>query len=331
MTKINVSVKKKVPQQEQKMEETVKEENIGSELLEQPAPEGFLETRDDQPILDTTVSTKDYEIRFITTVGALSNLFETIKFLVSDAILKFSPEGLRIRLVDPGHVAFTYLNLPKDFSMFEEFECLEKELDVIIKPENAVKFLSDSNNKTAKIEVKKLKNDSMLYLNEIEEIVVSGKKRLKVNDTWALHQVETIAENPWTKTLKTFDYAIRMVLPTKDILKALTKHQQVSGEVKFIITPDKILLKTKSDLGIGNTPLRSQGDARVKDFKLIKPLQDGKFELSFELKFLFELLSSGNRFAEWFVLEVGNNMPLHISYIMPKGTYEQWQVARIIE
>jgi hypothetical protein len=269
----------------------------------------------------------DFTIR--TTTGKFRNLMDAAKVLIADVYIKLSPQGLRIRALDPAYIGNLNINLPADSDFFEEFVC-PAETMILLNAERVLNTLQPFAPET-KLEVWKATDESGIHFDTLQIDVVENKQHKTKTSEWVLNPSETEAAlNPWDKTPNPFDPpAVKAVFASKDLVKTVESHQAIAGVARIIVTPKDVTVATKSDVGSGKTVFRAIGDARVRNFQVLREFTTA--ETIYTTAFLASLLSKTQPFGEWVMLELGNDIPLKATYILSKETIEVSISPRITE
>ena len=274
-------------------------------------------------------SKPDLDFAMRTTTGKFRNLMDASKVLIADVYIKLSPQGLRIRALDPAYIGNLNVTLPSDSDFFEEYSCAA-DVMILLNAERVLNTLQPFPAET-KLEVWKAADESGIHFDTVQIDVVENKQHKAKTSEWMLNPSETEAAlNPWDKTPSPFDAPVaKVVFASKDLVKTVESHQAIAGDARITVTPKDVTISTKSDVGSGKTVFRAIGDARVRNFQTLRDFTSA--ETVYTTAFLASLLTKTAPFGEWVMLELGNDIPLKATYILSKEVIEVSVAPRIGE
>jgi proliferating cell nuclear antigen len=235
------------------------------------------------------------------------NLLAAISTLIEEADFNAAPEGIKLRSMDPSHVAM--VDFVWDKSAFEEYTCLQ--------PTKIRLNISDI--------VKKLRGAGqepleMAYDENTRKLNMVIKGRWKT--TFTLPTLDPGDEEVPTPKIA-FNTRIKMISSSfKDIIDQI---QTVSDNVRFETTQEKFTAEAVTELSGAKIELEKGSDVLL-ELQVKEPCK-----ATFNLNYLSEISKAGATAAELVTLEFSSNMPVKLEYEMPKQGKLLYYLAPRIE
>lgn len=233
------------------------------------------------------------------------NLLAAISTLIEEADFNAQPEGIKLRSMDPSHVAM--VDFEWDKSAFEEYTCLQ--------PTKIRLNVSDI--------VKKLRAGQepleMTYDEATRKLSMVIKGRWKT--TFTLPTLDPGEEEVPTPKIA-FNTKIKMISSSfKDIIDQI---QTVSDNVRFETTQEKFTAEAVTELSGAKIELEKGSDVLL-ELDVKEPCK-----ATFNLNYLSEISKAGATAAELVTLEFSTNMPVKLEYEIPqKGKLLYYLAPRI--
>ena len=235
------------------------------------------------------------------------NLLAAISTLIEEADFNAAPEGIKLRSMDPSHVAMVDFEWNK--TAFQEYTCLQ--------PTKIRLNISDI--------VKKLRGAGS---EPLEMAYDEGSRKLsmiikgKWKTTFTLPTLDPGNEEVPTPKIA-FNTRIKMISSSfKDIIDQI---QTVSDNVRFEATQDRFTAEAVTELSGAKIELEKGSDV-LREFEVKEPCK-----ATFNLNYLSEISKAGSTAAEFVTLEFSSNMPVKLEYEMPQQGKLLYYLAPRIE
>jgi len=235
------------------------------------------------------------------------NMLAAISTLIEEADFNASPEGVKLRSMDPSHVAMVDFEWNK--TAFEEYTCLQP---------TKIRFnVSDI--------VKKLRGAGqepleMSYDENSRKLSLFMKGQLKTK--YILPTLDPGDEEVPTPKIN-FNSKVKMISSSfRDIIDRI---QPVSDNVKFETTQDKFIADAVSEISQVTVELE-KGNELLLELEVKEPSK-----ATFNLNYLSEISKAGSTAAELVTLEFSSNMPVKLEYEIPQQGRLLYYLAPRIE
>lgn len=220
----------------------------------------------------------------------LKQVIGVVSTLVDEAKFSVDKDGIRIKAVDPAHVAMVDLNLSKD--AFEEYRADECELGIDIDKLKEVLKLARGDEI---ITIKHNEEKNNLIIN-IENIT----RRMSLIDTAGMSDPKVPSLN----------LPVKVVMRANELDQGIKASESVSDHIALIVNPDGF-------------ELRSEGDTDSVDLKLSKELLK-ELDCKDEVKSLFSLDYFSNMIksvsgAELVTMHLGSDYPVKLEFDIAEG------------
>lgn len=222
------------------------------------------------------------------------NLLAAVSTLIEEADFNATPEGIKLRSMDPSHVAMVDLEWNK--SAFEEYTCTQP-TKIRLNVSDIVKKLRGAGSERLEMAY----DESTRKLS----MVIKGKWKT----TFTLPTLDPGDEEVPTPKI-TFNTKIKMVSSGfKDIVDQI---QTVSDNVRLETSPDKFTAEAVTELSGAKIELEKGTDVLL-EMDVKEPCK-----ATFNLNYLAEISKAGAMASELVTLEFSTNMPVRLEYEMPQ-------------
>jgi proliferating cell nuclear antigen len=235
------------------------------------------------------------------------NLLAAISTLIEEADFNAAPEGIKLRSMDPSHVAMVDFECNK--SAFQEYTCLQ--------PTKIRLNISDI--------VKKLRGAGpepleMSYDENTRKLSMVIKGKWKT--TFTLPTLDPGDEEVPTPKIA-FNTKLKMISSSfKDIIDQI---QTVSDNVRFETTQERFTAEAVTELSGAKIELEKGSDVLL-ELEVKEPCK-----ATYNLNYLAEISKAGSMAAELVTLEFSSNMPVKLEYEMPQQGKLLYYLAPRIE
>lgn len=238
---------------------------------------------------------------------AWRNAIMAISALVDEAVFNANPDGLRVRAMDPSHVAMVDLEYRKE--AFDEYAC-DKPVSIGINVSDMLKLL------------RRVGEDEVLNL-DLDESAARFSLRFtgKYVRTFSTSTLDLTGEEiPSLKV--TFNAKAR--LTTRCLAQTVEDAATVSDNIKFEAAPEKLTMGAQGDLGTFSVDLDKASEALL-DLQVKEPSK-----AAFSLNFLSQIVKAAAPSSETVTVEFSTNIPIKLSFEIPQGRLE-YVIAPYIE
>ena len=235
------------------------------------------------------------------------NLLTAISTLIEEADFNASEEGIKLRAMDPSHVAMVDFTLEN--AAFDEYQC-DKSISIRMNIDSMLRLL------------RRIKSNETLELSFNEDTKeMSFVLKEKITKKFTIPTLNPIGEKVPTPKV-TFNCRIKMAIGgLKEIMEDV---QAVSDHVKLEAKENKLLISASSELSTANIEVDKQSDI----------LLDTEFKenaiATYNLNYLTEMVKAGSALSETTIVEFSTNMPIKIEFeISQKGKIAYYLAPRI--
>ena len=234
-------------------------------------------------------------------------MLAAISTLIEEADVTASLDGIKLRSMDPSHVAMVDFEWNK--SAFQEYTCLQP-TKIRLNVTDIVKKLRGAGQEPLEMAY----DDSTRKMN----MVIKGKWKT----TFTLPTLDPGDEEVPTPKIA-FNTKIKMISSSfKDIIDQI---QTVSDNVKFETTTEKFIAEAITELSGARIELEKGSDVLL-ELEVKEPCK-----ATFNLNYLSEISKAGSSAAELVTLEFSTNMPVKLEYEMPQQGRLLYYLAPRIE
>ena len=238
----------------------------------------------------------------------LRDMITAISTLVDEATFNITPDGIKLRAMDPSRVAMIDFEWPK--TIFDEYTN-DTPTKMCVNITEILKLLK----RTAKDEAIELTLDEKT--NRLN-VGIKGK----YDRTFNMPTLEATEEEVPTPKI-TFN--IRAKVTTDGLHQAIEDVLLVSDHVKIEVDPEKLTMKAAGDLMGATIELKKGNDALLE----IEAKEPSK--ATYSLSYLSEIIKTAAASSEIATIEFSNDMPIRIDFQQPKEGKLTFYLAPRIE
>jgi proliferating cell nuclear antigen len=235
------------------------------------------------------------------------NLISAIATLVDEANFSVDGEGIRLRAMDPSHVAMVDFEWPKE--SFEEYLC-DEPTKLAVNVSEMLKLL------------RRIGGDE-----SIELVVEPGSPKLmmilksKYTRTFGMSTLEPSTEEVPTPKIS-FNASAR--LTTSLLRNALEDAGAVSDHIIFDASKEKLTVRATGD--VGNVVV----DVEKGSDELLSLEAKDNARSTFSLNYLSEMVKAASNLSDVVMLEFSTDMPVRLNFELPsKGRLQYYLAPRI--
>jgi proliferating cell nuclear antigen len=236
------------------------------------------------------------------------NLLTAISTLIEEADFEVAPDSIKLRSMDPSHVAMVDFELQS--SAFESYSCTAP-LKIRMNTNSMLKLL------------RRVGSDEHLEIVYDEatkkiEMTLKGKLLRK----FTMPTLEPAEEEVPTPKL-TFNTRIKML--ASGLRDMIEDSQAISDNVRLESTAEKFIVNASGELSSAVIELE-KGSEALLDLEVKEPSK-----ATFNLNYLTEIIKAGSTASEVVTVEYATNMPVRIQFEMPQQGRLQYYLAPRIE
>ena len=236
------------------------------------------------------------------------NLLTAISTLIEEADFNTTEEGLKLRSMDPSHVAMVDFEWSKE--AFEEYVC-DKPTNIRVNITTMLKLLRRS------------KSEESLEISYDEESKkVELTLRGKILKKFTMPTLESVEEEGPTPKLS---FNARVKLMSETLKEIVEDSETVSDNISFKAKEDKLLVKASSELSnVGMELSKTDGALLELDIK-----EDS--DATFNLNYFGQMVKAGSATSEVATIEFSTNMPIRLEFEMSHQGKLMYYLAPRIE
>lgn len=236
------------------------------------------------------------------------NLIGAISTLVDEASFDAEAEGIKLRAMDPSHVALVDFEWPK--AIFDEYVC-DKPIKLCVNINEMLKLL------------KRVGGDESLEL-ELEEKTARLKMTLKSKYTRVFRMATLEASGEEVPTPK-ISFNSMVKITTACIRNAVDDASTVSDHIQFETSDDKFIMQASGDLGSVTIEV-DKGSEEILGFEVKE-----ESKATFSLNYLSEMVRAASNVSDIVSVEFSTDMPVRLNFELPKSGKLQYYLAPRIE
>ena len=236
------------------------------------------------------------------------NLLGAISSLIEEADFNATPDGIKLRSMDPSHIAMVDFEWPK--TAFDSYEC-SGNTKLRLSVSNLLKLL------------KRTRSDE-----SIEVVYDDANKKLNITlKNKIVRKFITPTLEPSTEEVPTpkvpFNARVKITAATlRDIIDDV---QAISDNVKLEVSSDKFVVRATGELSSALIEMDRGSDA-ILDIDVKEPAR-----ATYNLNYLGEIIRAGSGASEVTSLEFSTNMPIKVEFEMPQQGRLLYYLAPRIE
>jgi proliferating cell nuclear antigen len=236
------------------------------------------------------------------------NLLAAISTLIEEADFNATPDGIKLRSMDPSHVAMVDFEWQK--TAFEEYTCQEP-TKIRVNIASMLKLL------------KRVGSDEileMLYDEKTRKLNLTLKGKMMRKFT--MPTLDPAQEEVPTPKI-TFNSKVKLTTSTlRDIIDDV---QAVSDNVRLETTPEKLTAAATTELSSAVIELEKSSEMLI-ELDVKEPSK-----ATFNLNYLSEITKAGASAAEIVTVEFSSNMPIRLEFDIPQQGRLSYYLAPRIE
>jgi proliferating cell nuclear antigen len=236
------------------------------------------------------------------------NLLAAISTLIEEADFNATPDGIKLRSMDPSHVAMVDFEWQK--TAFEEYTCQEP-TKIRVNIASMLKLL------------KRVSSDEileMLYDEKTRKLNLTLKGKMMRKFT--MPTLDPAQEEVPTPKI-TFNSKVKLTTSTfRDIIDDV---QAVSDNVRLETTPEKLTAAATTELSSAIIELEKASETLI-ELDVKEPSK-----ATFNLNYLSEITKAGASAAEIVTVEFSSNMPIRLEFDIPQQGRLSYYLAPRIE
>lgn len=238
----------------------------------------------------------------------LRDMATAISILVDEATFQITPEGLKLRAMDPSRVAMIDFEWPK--TVFEEYACTEP-TKMCINISELLKLLK----RAGKDEVVELALDEKTGRLQVK---ITGK----YTRNFTMPTLETSEEEVPTPKI-TFN--VKAKTTAEGLRQAIEDAELVSDHVRIEADMEKLVFQATGDL-MGATIEIKKGSDALLDLEVKEPSK-----ATFSLSYLSEIIKAASATSDIATLEYSTDMPIKLDFQQAKEGKLTFYLAPRIE
>jgi proliferating cell nuclear antigen len=236
------------------------------------------------------------------------NLLAAISTLIEEADFNATPDGIKLRSMDPSHVAMVDFEWQK--TAFEEYSC-EEPTKIRVNIASMLKLL------------KRVGSDEileMLYDEKTRKLNLTLKGKMMRKFT--MPTLDPAQEEVPTPKI-TFSSKVKLTTSTfRDIIEDV---QAVSDNVKLETTSEKLIAAATTELSSAIIELEKASEMLI-ELDVKEPSK-----ATFNLNYLSEITKAGASTSEIVTVEFSSNMPIRLEFDIPQQGRLSYYLAPRIE
>tara|TARA_A100001015_G_C14773389_1_gene626179 strand:+ start:96 stop:869 length:774 start_codon:yes stop_codon:yes gene_type:complete len=255
------------------------------------------------------------EARFVNDATSFKRLIDSIKDIVKEVNLVWTPEGIRMQSMDSSHVCLVFFFLPKH-DAFSHYTC---------DTEHVVGLSLISLQKVLKL----CNNDDILSLhydisdNKLQLIYestnVSSISHFNIN-------VLDIDEE--TLSIPTVEYDTTVVMPSFEFSRICNSFKDLGDTIEFSSGKHGIKFSFSSDTTSGNVTISDSSMTDTNEATFVKVIKSTT--VSFSLKYLC-MFTKGGTLAQTVKIMISDNMPMVVEYAFKEGHVTYYMAPKMDE
>ena len=238
----------------------------------------------------------------------LKDMMGAISILVDEATFDLTPEGIKLRAMDPSRVAMVDFEWPK--AVFDEYSC-DENMKMCINISEMLKLLR----RTGKDESVELSLDDK-----------TGKLKIAIKGTYSrtfnMPTLEAMDEEVPTPKV-TFNVSAKTT--TQGLREAIEDASLVSDHVRIEANDDKITMNASGDIMGANIEFTKGDDV------LLEMTAKEASKATFSLSYLSEIVKASVPTSEIVMIEFSTDMPIKLDFQQEKDGKLKFFLAPRIE
>jgi len=236
------------------------------------------------------------------------NLLGAISTLIEEADFNVTLDGMKLRSMDPSHVAMVDFEWPK--TAFEEYDCSQP-TKIKVNLASMLKLLK---------RVKSEETLELTYDENTKKLNIALKGKIKKNFTMPTLQPSE-EEAPTPKIA----FNSRLKITSSSLKEIIEDTQAVSDSMTLETTPEKVVVKAAAELSSATIEL-DKGSEALLELQVKEPSK-----ATYNLNYLAEIVKAGATTSEVATAEFSTNMPIKLEFEIPQQGRLLYYLAPRIE
>jgi len=238
----------------------------------------------------------------------LKDMITAISTLIDEATFDTSPDGIKLRAMDPSRVAMVDFEWPK--TVFDEYTCSEP-MKMCVNISEMLKLLR----RTGKDESVELSLDEK-----------TGRLQMTIRGRYVrsfnMPTLEAVEEDVPTPKVA---FNVKAKTTTEGLSQAIEDANLVSDHVRIEIDNEKMVMRATGDL-MGATIEMKKGSDALLDLEAKEPSK-----ATFSLSYLSEIVKAAAATSDITTIEFSSDMPIRLDFQQPKEGKLTFYLAPRIE
>lgn len=236
------------------------------------------------------------------------SLISAISTLIDEAGFNIDPSGIKLRAMDPSHIAMIDFEWPK--TVFEEFVC-DQPLNLCINVNEMLRLL------------RRVKSDESMHITLDEKLA-----RLTITligsytRTFSIPTLDSVDDTVPTPKLS---LKSKIRITTNTLKDAMDDASTVSDHIKLIMTNEKFVMNAEGN--VGNVLIEIPKESEV----ILDLESEEESTAMFSLNYLSEMIKAASALSEIAIVEFSSDMPIKLNFELPQGGKLQYYLAPRIE
>ena len=249
----------------------------------------------DKPVIEIAEVPNSDTIRFAMEGELFQGIVSALRVLVREAKMRFDPDGLRIRIVDPTRVAMEDIFVPRE--AFVEYKLGDRHLVISLDVDGMRDLRIKKSTGIINIEIapKHKYKTERVEINGIEHDFVSieyGSMSVKIAFNNLEKKISTLDnETVSTPKIPEMATAFYAVVPTRDIRAFIEQAAYVSDAVRFTLTRDAFKMRSTDENEEAKATIRKE---MMRDIRIKANRISSAYPLKYVAKFFSAMLRSGD-------------------------------------
>jgi len=236
------------------------------------------------------------------------NLISAISTRIDEGSFNADKDGLKLRAMDPSHVAMVDFEWPK--AVFDEYVC-DEPTKLCINFSEMLKFL------------RRIGSEESIDLNfDPKNAKLNIVLKSKYTRTFSMATLEPSSEEIPTPKVS-FNSMARVTAET--LKNSMEDVSTVSDQIQFDISDDKLNLKASGDLGTASIEIEKGSE----DLLNLDVKQRSK--ATYSLNYILEMVKSASNLSDLVTVELSSDMPIRLNFELPQQWRLQYYLAPRIE
>lgn len=236
------------------------------------------------------------------------NLITAISSLVDEAGFDVNPDGIKLRAMDPSHVAMVDFEWSK--AVFDEYTC-DKPTKLCINVSEMLKLL------------RRVESGESIELTLDEKTArLNVTLRGKYVRTFSTTTLEAIGEEVPTPKIS---FNVKARITTSCLRDVVNDALTVSDHLRLEVTPETLVMRATGDLGSVSIELEKKSEAILG----LEVKEEAK--ATFSLNYLSEIIKAASATSDVATIEFSTDMPIRLNFELPQQGKLQYYLAPRIE